>query len=338
MLTSASTSDNWTPTLAGATFSVVVAQAFPDLPEVQLSAVIRRIVGELGFRAVEIVSIDDAQIRNNVRSVLDAAGASVICLGGLPLLRAGLSLSGAGDDRARAVAFACQLVDNADAFGATALLVTSGRDVDETQRRAARDRLTDSLLRVCDYALTRGRTLRVRLEPTDRDLRHRQLIGPTLEALEIADVISSRVDNFELNLDLSHLLQLGEDPLDELRGAARHCHHVHLANCVLNDPTSPLFGERHPPFGYPGSVVGVHQLATVLRALSTEGYFAAPELSTIGLEVVPPDGTEPWSVLERARHDLRCALTLAFDTDVTMDTKWIPLTAPPHEGAPLAES
>ena len=333
-----SKADNWSPTLAGAIFSVVVAQAFPDLCEVQLPAVVRRIVGELGFRAVEIVSIDDEQVRNDVRKALDGAGASAICLGGLPLLRAGLSLSSAGDDRGQAVALACQLVDNAHAFGATALLVTSGRDFDETQRRAARDRLTDSLLRICDYALTRGFELRVRLEPTDRDLRHRQLIGPTSEALEIADAISRRVDNFDLNLDLSHLLQLGEDPLDGLRRGAPHCHHVHLANCVLDDPTSPLFGERHPPFGYSGSSVGVQQLATVLRALSIEGYFASPELSTIGLEVVPPDGIEPWSVLEQARDDLRRALELAFDANVTIGTKWTPLTASPREGALLAEN
>jgi sugar phosphate isomerase/epimerase len=317
------------PSLEGAILSVVVSQAFPGLSEEQLPTVVRRIVGELGFRAIEIVSIADARIREEVRMALENAGASAICLGGLPLLKAGLSLSSDGDSRAQAVAFVCQLVDDADSFGARALLLTSGRDVDEIDRPAAQARLIDSLLQVCEYALGRGLDLRVRLEPTDRNIRHRQLIGPTEEALEIATQVGRRVDNFDLNLDLSHLLQLGENPLEGLRRAAGHCHHVHLANCVLEDPTSPLFGEQHPPFGYQGSEVGVQQLATILRTLSNEGYLATPDLSTIGLEVVPPSGFEPWSVLGQAREDLLMAIALAFDAKSPVGVKWTPLTASP---------
>jgi len=326
------------PSLAGAIMSVVVSQAFPGLSEAQLPTVVRRIVGDLGFRAIEIVAIADAQVREEVRVALQGAGASVICLGGLPLLKAGLSLSSDGDERAQAVAFACQLADDASSFGARALLLTSGRDVAEIDRPAAQARLTDSLLQVCEYALGLGLELQVRLEPTDRNIRHRQLIGPTEEALAIAAEVGRRVDNFDLNLDLSHLLQLGENPLDELRRAAGHCHHVHLANCVLGDPMSPLFGERHPPFGYRGSEVGVQQLASVLRTLSNEGYFATPDLSTIGLEVVPPDGSESWSVLEQARDDLLTAIALAFDAKSTVEDEWIPLTASPQVGERKSES
>jgi sugar phosphate isomerase/epimerase len=319
------------PSLEGAIFSVVVSQAFPSLSEEQLPIVVRRIVGDLGFRAIEIVSISDAQLRDEVRKELEGAGASAICLGGLPLLKAGLSLSSDGDDRAQAVAFVCQLVDNADSFGARALLLTSGRDVDPIDRPAAQARLIDSLVQVCEYALGRDLELRVRLEPTDRNIRHRQLIGPTVEALEIAAQVGRRVDNFDLNLDLSHLLQLGENPLEELRRAAGHCHHVHLANCVLGDPTSPLFGEQHPPFEYQGSEVGVRQLATVLRTLSNEGYLAAPDLSTVGLEVVPPSGSEPWTVLEQARDDLLTSIALASDTKAVVEGEWVPLSASPQE-------
>jgi sugar phosphate isomerase/epimerase len=315
------------PSLPGAILSVVVSQAFPGLFESQLPIVVRRIVGELGFRAIEIVSIADAQVREEVRTVLESVEATAIVLGGLPLLKAGLNLSSDGDERAQAVAFACQLADEADSFGARALLLTSGRDVDEGDRPAAQARLRDSLLQVCEYAQGRGFELQVRLEPTDRNLRHRQLIGPTQEALAIATHIGRRVNNFDLNLDLSHLLQLGENPLEEIRRASDHCHHVHLANCVLGDPTSPLFGERHPPFGYPGSDVGVQQLAIVLRTLSNAGYFATNDLSTVGLEVVPPSDAEPWSVLEQARHDLLSAIALASDTTSDIGDEWIPFTA-----------
>jgi sugar phosphate isomerase/epimerase len=308
------------------TVSVVLSQAFPDLAEQDIPEVVRRALGDFGFGAVELVAVSDPRIRRQLRTVVENAGAAVICLGGLPLLAAGLTLSGDDDTRAAAVALACDLVESAIDLGAQALLVTSGPDVNGTDRALARTRLTRSLIEIGEYAGQRGAGLMVRLEPTDQTVRHRQLVGPTSEALEVVSRAREEVSNVDLNLDLSHLLQLGEDPLHEFRRSRASCRHVHLSNCVLRDRHSPLYGEQHPPFGIAGSEVGVHQLAVVLRTLAEAGYLAAEEPATLGLEVVPPPGSEPWKVLEQACADLRVADSLAGAAPGNAIEEWIPLT------------
>jgi sugar phosphate isomerase/epimerase len=306
---------------------VVLSQAFPGLAEQEIPDAVRRVTGDLGFRAVELVAVSDSRIRRQVRAAAENAGVSVICLGGLPILAAGLTLSGDDDVRAGAVAFARELVDDAADLGARALLLTSGPDVGGPGRGLARTRLARSLAEVCAYARKRQSGLMIRLEPTDRAISHCQLIGPTSEALEVVSRVREEADNIDLNLDLSHLLQLGEDPLRELCRSRASCRHVHLSNCVLGDKDSPLYGERHPPFGIPGSEVGVGQLAAVLRTLAAAGYLGGDAPATLGLEVVPPPGAEPWVVLERAIADLREAGRLARAAPGNITDEWMPLTA-----------
>lgn len=280
--------------------SVVQPQAFPGLPLRELPNCIERLSGEFGVRAVEVTRIPDAQLRGRVREAVLASDTEVIFLAGLQLLgnRDGLNAHGAG--RARAVSLVRQLIDEAGEIGATRIMVTSGRDPIESSRPDAFRRLTESLAELCEYAADRTPPMSVSLEPTDRSLDHRQLVGPISDALAVIGDVGTNVENLELNVDLSHLLQLGENLAEAIQAAAGACRHVHLANWARVDVGHPLYGDTHPPFGLQGSEVGSPQLADFIGLLIGAGYFEKVRRTLVGVEVRPLPGADPWSTLREA--------------------------------------
>lgn len=293
--------------VAPARFSLVVPQAFPGIGDDEVPGVIERATAEHGFAAVEVTPAEDSAVRRAVRSALDRTGVGALFLAGLPLLRAGVALCSAGEGRRRAVSVVRDTIEQARDAGAAAVLVTSGR-ADGPDGGAALSRLVDSLSELAGFAAAAAPGVRLRLEPTDTDLQHRQLVGATALAVSVAEQLGARGLALDLNLDLSHLLELGEEPEQSLALARPHCRHVHLANCVLR-PGHPLRGDRHPPFGHPGSLVGGPELAGALRSLDRLGYLA-PD-AVIGVEVTPLPGEDPWATLAAAVAAVRTAQEIA---------------------------
>jgi sugar phosphate isomerase/epimerase len=298
---------NGTP-VAPARLSLVLPQAFPGLGDDEVPGVIERAAHEHGFELVELTPAAGPAAQRAIRSSLDRAGVQALFLAGLPLLRAGVALCSAGEKRRRAVAVVRDTIEQARDAGAAAVLVTSGRADGAEDRATALSRLVDSLTELAAFAAEVAPGLRLRLEPTDTDLQHRQLVGATSLAVSVVEQVGERGLDLDLNLDLSHLLELGEQPAQSLGRARPHCSHVHLANCVL-EGGHPLRGDRHPPFGYPRSLVGVDELAETLRSLDRLGYLA-PDV-VIGLEVIPLAGDDPWATLATAVAAVRTARTLA---------------------------
>ena len=294
--------------VAPARFSLVLPQAFPGLDDGAVPGVVERAAAEHGFDVVELTPAVGSAARRAIGSGLERAGVGAVFLAGLPLLRAGVALCSAGEDRRRAVAVVRDTIEQASEAGAAAVLVTSGRSDDPLDRGAALSRLVDSLSELAAFAAEVAPELRLRLEPTDTDLQHRQLVGATTLAVSVVEQVGQRGLDLDLNLDLSHLLELGEQPAQSLARARPHCSHVHLANCVL-ERGHPLRGDRHPPFGHPRSLVGVPELAETLRSLDRLGYLA-PDV-VIGLEVTPLAGDDPWATLATAVAAVRTGQRLA---------------------------
>lgn len=294
--------------VAPARFSLVLPQAFPGIDDDDVPGVLERAVADHRFDVVELTPAADPAARRAIRWSLERAGVQAVFLAGLPLLRAGVALCSVGEDRRRAVAVVRDTIEQACEAGAAAVLVTSGRADDPVDRVAALARLVDSLAELAEFAREVAPEVRLRLEPTDTDLQHRQLVGATTLAVSIAEQVRERGLELDLNLDLSHLLELGEQPAQSLAHARPHCRHVHLANCVL-ESGHPLRGDRHPPFGHPGSLVGVPEIAETLRSLDRLGYLT-PD-AVIGLEVTPLPGHDPWATLATAVAAVRTAQGLA---------------------------
>lgn len=259
------------------------------------------------FGAVEITWIKSGDVRRRVAKILADGGKQVMFSGGPPLLNSKLSLCSLDSaGRRQAVDFARSLVDMAYELGARNLLISSGPDPGEVLRDSAVLSFERSLEDICLHAAKQNpdRPLVICLEPFDRAVHFRQLIGGTGLAAAVIRQVRSAVPNCGITLDMSHAAQLGEKLSDAVRDAGSCLVHAHIANCVLKHG-DPLYGDMHPPFDVPGGVYSPKDIALYLGLLETSGYFARPCLygdPVVSFEVKPTAESGPARVFEECRR------------------------------------
>ncbi len=293
---------------------VVQFMAFPNSdqnPEALLAS-LKTIALDADFSLVEVTRIPDQETFTKVRSLLESAQLDCGFAATPVILRQGLNPS-ATDETVRKLAVneLRRCVDEAIALGAKTLTLMSGPfGGDEAGELRAFIKTLDE---ICAYAADRASSepLIVLVEPFDRNVDKKALIGPSSLAGELASEMLSRHRNFGLLIDLSHLPLLGET-VDEclISLPPESVRHVHIGNCVTV-PDDPLYGDQHPPFGYPRSENGVEQVRIFLSALHYSGYFSRPSpygLPTVSFEVKPLSHQDPLIVLANAKRVLRAAL------------------------------
>ncbi len=236
---------------------------------------LRRIVGDSDFGAVEIAPVKHPDVRAQARALLRSSQLQVVYLPILPILLEKLEL-GSVDAAARTAAMTRvkALLDEAIAFDSTLAMVQGPLDPGEGERAATTARLIEDLQVLCDYADAHsdGRRLHIVLENFDRDVEKKRLIGPTREAVALADAVGRA--NFGLTLDLSHLPLLGESAHEALTLAAPHLLHAHIGNCVIDHRDTPLYGDFHPRFGHPLGRNDLPEVVDFLHQLFNVDYFA----------------------------------------------------------------
>ena len=163
-------------------------------------------------QAVEITWIRDKAQRRAVKELLDLWNGVVVYSGAPILALSHKSLCSLDKAlRSESVDVARQIIDEADYFDADFVLLISGPDPGIQRRHEARSALIESLITLVHYAEAVNGQLMVTLEPADRDIHRRQLIGPISESVEISKAVREHYRRFGLTIDLSHLAQLGED-------------------------------------------------------------------------------------------------------------------------------
>ncbi len=302
--------------MAALSFKLGVVQfmAFPntDQDAEALLTSLTTLARDADFALVEITRTPDPATRQRVRDLLEAAHLDCAFAATPVILRNGLNPSATDEaTRRQAVVALKECVDEAVALGAKTLTLMSGPyNGDEKAELNAFLRTLDEL---CAYAADRSpdAPLTVLVEPFDREVDKKALVGPSVLAGALAHEMLARHANFGLLIDLSHLPLLGESvdeclvalPLEAIR-------HVHIGNCVLV-PGDPLYGDQHPPFGYPNSANDVKDVKVFLSALQYSGYFARPSpfgLPTVSFEVKPLPHQDPQTVLANAKRVLQAAL------------------------------
>jgi DhnA family fructose-bisphosphate aldolase class Ia/sugar phosphate isomerase/epimerase len=220
------------------------------------------------------------------------------------------------------------LIVQAYEFSAEGFSFRSGRDPGVDLRDAAKLSLVRSIDELCEYSEQIAKKLKRKpmnmiLIMFDRinDPRgrfHDQLIGPTLEAIEIARRLRDEYhhDEFGLLYDLTHMLLIKntksiiehinleitngtsgettkyenlikEEDVEEpefaevLQYLKPYLLHVHIGNCVL-DPNDPNYGDAHVSFAYPNGAIKLREVADFVKALYEMDY-----KGPIGFEVLP---------------------------------------------------
>jgi hydroxypyruvate isomerase len=284
-------------------FPQVIAGTGPVIPTIE------RVLADEFFGAIEITWMEEELVKQQVAELLAYSGMRVVFAGGPPYAMQGIHLSALDDGRRReSLEKAKQLVDDAYLTGAELHLITAGPDVAEQDREQAKACLVESVVALSEYARAQAadRPLVLSLEPTDRDVHRKGLLGPTEEAVKFLEEVRRQGGEVWLTLDQSHLAQLGETVDDSLALAQGFHVHMHLANCVLRDLNSPIYGDEHPRFGVPGGEHDVEDVASLFQALWRFGFFEKTvpygERPVVSVEVKPQAHENPEIVLANTKR------------------------------------
>jgi sugar phosphate isomerase/epimerase len=196
-----------------------------------------------------------------------------------------------------------RIIDEACYFGADAVLLISGEDPGPDRREEAKSRLVDSILEIEQYARTCNKGLRISLEPADRDIHRRQLLGPIGESVGVIRSLRSQSSNISLTIDMSHLAQLNENKKEALMLAKGYFNHVHIANAVIRNRNHPRFGDEHPRFGIDDGEHNEESIIQFIRELQGIDFFREDpndQKPIISLEVKPDDTEEPKELLQES--------------------------------------
>lgn len=239
------------------------------------------------FEFLEVVPVEDAARRKELRKLADAhgAGLGIACQ---PLIFNGRLDPGSPDPAIRAAAVAAlkDAIRQAEDLGAEGIGLASGPDVPEPERPLAMEALGKSLQEICAAAAN----LPVHLEVFDFDVDKKRLIGPTGTAAEFARKLRKTVPNFGLMLDSSHFPLQHERMQDALSAALDVTTHIHAGNCVIGDKSHPLYGDTHPRFGIEGGESGPDELASFLEELIRTEYLHKGRRRVVTVEVKPAPG------------------------------------------------
>jgi sugar phosphate isomerase/epimerase len=285
-----------------------------------------RLLEDPNLQAVEGSWTLLAAAQDKIRAAIAYSGADVVFTVGGIMRRKGIDPS-AADAKAResAVAELRKVADIASGLGCRMMLICSGPDKPPAQRKTATGYLRTALEELCAHAVAirPDDPMWITFEHFDRELHQKRLLGPTVEAAELIREVRKRHSNIGLTLDLSHIVQLGEDIAGAVETARDVTIHVHVANCGLDRSIPVTFGDSHCRFGAPGGAIDVEDVKTFLLALSRTGYGAVTvptRLPIISVEMKTPEGEPPELAIAAGLRTLKHAAALA---DIAADPAWI---------------
>jgi len=277
----------------------------PDLLLQRLALVAR----DTTWDAVEVQYVADTSYWPKIQRIIQDAGMDVIACAGPACVRLGWDLSSLDPAIRKAAVTGMQLaIDLAYSIGSRALVYMSGKDPGNGRKEEALNALRTSLAALSDYACQHAVDYRLvlTLEPADRDVQLKRLIGPTADA--VAAVAEAREQGMltDVTLDMSHVALLGET-FEEAAGLlGGMVTHAHVANTLVCDPSRPEYGDQHPRFGLPGSEFGLPDITRFLdtvqsRCFSKAGPFPYGK-PVVSLEVRPSADADPDILLSGAKR------------------------------------
>jgi sugar phosphate isomerase/epimerase len=288
--------------------SLVHFMAYPSTirGEGPILETLTRIAEDPFFTAVEVGPINDDKIRKEASEILEQAHMRVV-FGAQPILLLGkLNLNSPDEgERKKAIEAIKGGVDQAYDLNAERLGLLSGPAPEESKREEQKRLLVDSLKQICEYAEERG-NLGITLETFDPQTDKAALIGGShKEAAEIAEAVKEEDHDFGILVDLSHLPMQAlrppyETPRKALSAVSDHLVHVHIGNCLIDNPSHPAYGDKHPRFGIGEN--DVPEVKEFIEALFDVGFLGGGDRPIVGFEVSPMKGESSEIVIANAKR------------------------------------
>lgn len=236
----------------------------------------------LGVRGMEFYH--DGPDAGALGGILRRHGLRGVYIAVIPLKEQQLHLCSVDEEvRQKAVVLAKSCVEQAADGGIDAVMFNSGRP-QEGREDAGLDALYHSFSDLFEYKEKKGYAVSYEMEPCDSRMDARQLIGPYRRTKAFLEKLHSSGLPLKLTLDSAHTVEEGESFPEALKALKPYCNHVHFANCRIDDPEDPLYGDKHLGYEYAGSVWTFEAIRGFFPAL--ERLYPGDEEVMAGLEVL----------------------------------------------------
>lgn len=280
---------------------IVFFMAFPGIvaDETTIIQNIKKILLDPFFSFIEIAHIEEDKIRSEVKNLLEISNIRVGFDSHTVVLSDNLNINAIEEEeRVKAVITLKKLLDEAYYMNAEGFSILSGIKPKEEYQQLALKNAIKSIKELCNYSIVKSKEFNLKpitiiLETfDDKEFAKNRLIGPTKIAIFVANEVKKEFKNFSLLLDLSHLTILGENFTNSLKLARKFIKHIHLGNCIINDPNHQAYGDNHPRFCIGGGENDIDTLGKFLKELKKIGYLEEPE-NTLVFEVKPLKNEDP---------------------------------------------
>ena len=209
--------------------------------------------------------------KDMIKETIEKGMLKTVYLGAIASKREGLNLSSLNEVlRKRTVEKMKRCIDDSYFYGSTSLLINNGKRPGIKEKESdAYNCLRKSIIELLEYAkeVKKDYILNISLEPGNTNIDAYELIGNTNLAIKLVRDIKKEHDNFNLILDISHLRQLNEDPMNSIKSAFNYCNHIHLANCIIKDKKSNLYGDKHPEFGVENGEIDSKEVINIYKKI-----------------------------------------------------------------------
>lgn len=265
------------------------------------------------YKGIELPVILKAENQKLVRSIVEDKQYHFLTWASPNINDAGMNLSSLDETlRKKSVEFTKELIKTAVESGTTNVGLPSGPDPGDAMREDAKKALFDSYVAISEAAMQYP-GLQLNVEPLDRYVHKKQLLGPIREVTEWFAGLKKEAPNFYIHWDSAHEALGGIDLTESLTCALPYLTQFHICNCIT-DPAHPCYGDWHmelgeaPSYkneGYLDLQIAANLLKTVQKAEPAPGVDAA----YCAIEVRTHMGNDMW----KAEHEVRSFLADAMD-------------------------
>ena len=282
--------------------------------EARMMDVLHKAVAIDFYRGVELGIFFDATNRKEVRRVLEENHLNGTTFATPYVKDQKLGLSDLDEGKRRkAVDLVKELANYAADTGYTNFGVPSGDDPGPVFRGLAKNVLAESMIEIANHCKTLG--LNLTLEPLDRYVFKKQLIGPIEESMIWFAPINEECPNAYIHWDSAHEALGGMDLMRSLEVTSPFLAQFHLCNAIV-DPSHPCFGDLHmdvgegPDFETEGFLTPALG-AEILKKAASYDKPAGVKDTYVSVEVLGHPGDDLWLKERNAREFLAKCFELA---------------------------
>ena len=273
-------------------------------------------VAEIPFyRGLELPVIFKKENQQTVRQITEEKDYQITAWASPCIWDKGYNLSNLDPaERQKAVDYTIELMKPISEMSAYHMGLPPGPDVAPEKREDAKKALYDSFCQISEAA-KQYKNLHLTMEPLDRYVHKKQLMGPIHEVMEWFAELKKDCPNFYIHWDSAHEALAHIDLHESLAAALPYMAQFHICNCIT-DPAHPCCGDWHMELGEPPlyqneGYLNVNIAADLLKQAAAGDKPEGIGCTRVAVEMRTHMGDDLWKGEKEIRNFLMSAFDLA---------------------------